>query len=55
MAQVDPKSSAKQNEVTEYMVRSLDGSAHESLYATPGSGIIYRGSEWIVETAESDL
>ncbi|XEV01769.1 hypothetical protein FSHL1_007056 [Fusarium sambucinum] len=42
-------------EVPEFMVRKLDGNTHPALIATPGSGVIYTGSQsWVSESSAAD-
>ncbi|KAI1763266.1 hypothetical protein GGR53DRAFT_498243 [Hypoxylon sp. FL1150] len=55
MASTRTGSSSEPNksEVAEYMVRSLDGTAHHALYAVPRSGVIYEGNKWTIEAAET--
>ncbi|KAF7537884.1 hypothetical protein G7Z17_g12766 [Cylindrodendrum hubeiense] len=41
-------------EVPEFMVRRLDGQTHPALTATPGSGVVYTGSDqWVAESTET--
>ncbi|KAF4460099.1 hypothetical protein FALBO_13127 [Fusarium albosuccineum] len=42
-------------EVPEFMVRKLDGKHHPAFQATPGSGVVYSGSEqWVAEPHQRD-
>ncbi|KAM0361720.1 hypothetical protein HYE67_002804 [Fusarium culmorum] len=42
-------------EVPEFMVRKLNGDVHPALMATPGSGVVYTGSQsWVADSSTVD-
>jgi hypothetical protein len=48
--------SMQRNEVSEYMVSSLNGEVHSALLGRPGSGVTFNGQRqrWIPESDENE-